>query len=59
VNKQTKNEIYNFPKVTIKKDAPDISLSIYEKIKWIENLVYEDFELSNYKSHASLSAIMK
>jgi hypothetical protein len=46
-------------KVIIKKEAPDISLSIDEKIKWIENLVYEDFELSNYKSGASLSAIMK
>jgi thymidylate synthase len=59
VNKQINNEIYEFPKVIIKKEAPDISLSVYEKIRWIENLTYEDFELSNYKSHASLSAIMK
>jgi thymidylate synthase len=59
VNRQINNEIYNFPKVIIKKDAPNISLSVCEKIKWIENLKYEDFELSNYKSHASLSAIMK
>ena len=53
------NKLYNFPKVIIKKKAPDISLSIDEKIKWIESLVYEDFELSNYKSGASLIAIMK
>jgi len=59
VNKQIDSELYEFPKVIIKKEAPDISLSIDEKIKWIENLVYEDFELSNYKSGASLSAIMK
>jgi thymidylate synthase len=59
VKKQFDNELYDFPKVIIKKEAPNISLSIDEKIKWIESLVYEDFELSNYKSGASLSAIMK
>jgi thymidylate synthase len=59
VNKQVKNEIYELPKLIIKKDAPDITSSIDEKIRWIESLVYEDFELSNYKSHAALSAIMK
>jgi thymidylate synthase len=59
VNKQVNNEIYELPKLIIKKDAPDITSSIDEKIRWIESLVYEDFELSNYKSHAALSAIMK
>jgi thymidylate synthase len=59
VNKQIDNEIYLPPKVIIKRKAPEISLSVCEKIKWIETLVYEDFELSNYKSHASLTAIMK
>ena len=59
VNKQIDSEIYNSPKVIIKKEAPDIKSSIDEKIKWIESLVYEDFELSNYKSGAALSAIMK
>jgi thymidylate synthase len=59
VNKQVKNEIYELPKLIIKKGAPDITTSIDEKINWIESLVYEDFELSNYKSHAALSAIMK
>ena len=59
VNKQVDNEIYVPPKVIIKKEAPEISLSVCEKIRWIETLVYEDFELTNYKSHASLTAIMK
>ena len=59
VNKQIDSELYDFPKVIIKKDAPDIKSSVDVKIKWIESLVYEDFELSNYKSGAALSAIMK
>ena len=59
VNKQIDSELYDLPKVIIKKDVPDIKSSIDVKIKWIESLVYEDFELSNYKSGASLSAIMK
>ena len=58
-NKQINNNIYELPTVIIKKMAPDINNSIDEKIRWIESLVYEDFELSNYKSHESLSAIMK
>jgi len=59
INKQLNNDTYELPTVIIKKMAPDITNSIDEKIRWIESLVYEDFELSNYKSHASLSAIMK
>ena len=59
VNKQIDSETYDFPKVIIKKDVPDIKSSVDVKIKWIESLVYEDFELSNYKSGAALSAIMK
>ena len=59
VNKQIDSELYDLPKVIIKKDAPDIKSSIDLKIKWIESLVYEDFELSNYKSGVALSAIMK
>lgn len=59
VNKQIDSETYDLPKVIIKKDAPDIKSSVDVKIKWIESLVYEDFELSNYKSGAALSAIMK
>ena len=59
VNKQIDSELYDFPKVIIKKDAPIFASSIDEKIRWIENLKYEDFELSNYKSGAPLNAIMK
>jgi thymidylate synthase len=51
--------IYDFPKVIIKKAAPLAKASIEDKLKWIEGLVYEDFELSNYKCGAPLSAIMK
>jgi len=58
VKEQLKNEIFNFPKVIIKKDI-DVSLSIDEKIKWIESLTYEDFELNDYVSHKPLKAIMK
>ena len=50
---------FNFPKVIIKKDAPSILAPIEDKIKWIESLVYEDFELLNYKCGAPLSAVMK
>jgi thymidylate synthase len=59
VNKQINNEIYGLPKVIIKKMAPDISSTVDEKIRWIESLKYDDFELSNYKSHPSLTAFMK
>jgi len=55
---QIENEIYNAPKLNIKKEI-DNSLSIDEKIKWIESLTYEDFELNDYISHKPLKAIMK
>ena len=60
VNTQLLNEIYEPPQVIIKKEIDNSKyLSIDEKIKWIEELKFEDFELINYKSHASLKAIMK
>jgi thymidylate synthase len=59
VNRQVNSDLYDFPKVIIKKDAPDISVSLDEKIRWIESLTFEDFELSNYKSGVSLQAVMK
>ena len=55
---QIENEIYNAPKLNIKKEI-DNYLSIDEKIKWIESLTYEDFELNDYVSHKPLKAIMK
>jgi thymidylate synthase len=59
VAKQIDSEMYDLPKVIIKKEAPDIASSIDEKIKWIEELAFEDFELSNYTSGVSLPAVMK
>jgi len=55
---QIENEIYDAPKLNIKKEI-DKELSIDEKIKWIESLTYEDFELNDYVSHKPLKAIMK
>lgn len=58
VEEQLKREPYNLPKLNIKKEI-DINLSIDEKIKWIENLEFEDFELIDYKFHPIIRAIMK
>lgn len=59
VNKQIDTDAFDLPTVAIKKEAPDISSSVDDKLRWIESLVFEDFELSNYKSGASLPAVMK
>jgi thymidylate synthase len=56
---QIDSEMYDLPKVLIKKEAPRIASSVDEKIKWIEELAFEDFELSNYTSGVSLPAVMK
>jgi len=58
VNEQLTREVYDSPKVEIKKYI-DKNLSIDEKIKWIEELKFEDFELSEYKYHPTIKAIMK
>jgi thymidylate synthase len=59
VVKQITSDSFDLPKVIIMKEAPRIASSIDEKIRWIEELVFEDFELSNYKSGVSLPAVMK
>jgi thymidylate synthase len=60
VKEQLNNEIYESPQMIIKKDFDKSRyISVDEKIKWIEELKYEDFELLNYKSHPSIKAIMK
>ena len=51
-------EIFESPSVEIIKNI-DINSSIEEKIKWIEELTYEDFSLKNYKCHNIIKAIMK
>jgi len=56
---QLENEIYKSPEVIIKKEIDNKKLTIDEKIKWIEELKFEDFELKNYKSNPSIKAIMK
>ena len=59
VKKQINLEIYNSPKLIINKQPPLIESSIEEKIEWIENLSYEDFQLIDYKSHNKLQAAMR
>ena len=59
VTKQITSESFDFPKVIIKKEAPDVASPVDEKIRWIEGLVFEDFELLNYRSGVSLPAVMK
>ena len=51
-------EIFESPSLEIIKNI-DINSSIEEKIKWIEELTYEDFSLKNYKCHNTIKAIMK
>ena len=58
VNTQLERTPYNFPFINIKKEI-DNNLSIDEKIKWIENLKFEDFELIDYNYHPTIKAIMK
>jgi thymidylate synthase len=58
VKEQLTRDIYESPKVEIKKNI-DITISIDEKIKWIEELKFEDFELNDYKYHPAIKAIMK
>jgi len=59
IDKQVLQEPYELPQLIIKKFPPPIESCIDEKINWIENLKYEDFELKNYLSYPALPAIMK
>jgi len=58
VKEQLTHECYEFPQVIIKKEIDKLA-SIDEKIKWIEELKFEDFELKDYKCHSTIKAIMK
>jgi thymidylate synthase len=53
-------KIYEPPQISIIKplENPE-KLSIEEKIKWIEELKYEDFKLENYNHHQRIVATMK
>ncbi len=59
VNRQLQNKILEHPTIKILKLPPDENTSIEEKLKWIENLTYEDFEIADYHSAGSIKAIMK
>jgi thymidylate synthase len=58
VETQLERTPYEFPNINIKKEI-DYNISIDEKIKWIETLTFEDFELSNYNYYPTIKAIMK
>lgn len=46
------------PEVIINSEPPSYDTSIDEKIKWIENLKYNDFLLRNYNCYSSIKAPM-
>ena len=58
-NTQLERQPYEFPTIHIKKEIDIEKLSIDEKIKWIEDLNFEDFELNNYNFYPTIKAIMK
>jgi thymidylate synthase len=45
---------YPFPTLSINKNAPPKESSIDDKIKWIEELTFNDFSLNNYQCHPPL-----
>jgi thymidylate synthase len=59
VNIQLEKELYNLPSLHINKQPPSLGSHIEDKIRWIEELEYDDFVLENYKSHEAIKAIMK
>ena len=59
VLEQLNNDILAKPTIQIHKTAPGVETPIEEKIKWIEDLKYEDFEIINYNSANSIKAEMK
>ncbi len=59
VNIQIKRNIYE-NKIKLKIESENnIGETIEEKIKWINNLKYEDFKIENYKYHEKINAEMK
>ena len=59
VHQQLNNDIQEHPIMEISKTPPEKESPIEEKLEWIENLKYEDFNIVNYKSSGSISAQMK
>lgn len=58
VDIQLNRNPFNFPNIEITKEI-DINISIEEKIKWIESLTLNDFNLINYNYHPNIKAVMK
>lgn len=59
VKEQLKRTEYNLPQLKILKEPPQKDSSIEEKLKWIETLKYEDFDIINYISSKGIKAEMK
>lgn len=59
ITKQMGNPIYEPPKLYIMKEAPQLESIVDDKIRWIENLTYDDFTISDYQSANSIKAPMK
>lgn len=60
VNEQLENNILeSTPTLEIRKEPPPIDSSVDEKIKWINDLKYEDFVVNDYKSAGTIKAPMK
>jgi thymidylate synthase len=58
INTQLERKPNDFPTIEIIKNI-DINSSTEEKIKWIENLTFDDFKLNNYVSYPAIKGIMK
>lgn len=59
VDKQLENETLEMPQLEITKDAPSIEATVDEKIRWINDLSYNDFVIHNYISSGPIKAPMK
>ena len=59
VRKQLNNNTYDHPRVKISKVPPELCSSVEEKLKWIEELKYEDFIITDYTCANSIMAQMK
>ena len=57
---QRKREIIkNNVELKINSEVPILESSIEEKINWINNLTYDNFEIIGYNSHNAIKAVMK
>lgn len=51
---QIERKPYTFPTLKIHRQAPSKDASLEEKLKWLETLTFEDFEILNYDCHPTL-----